>query len=86
MNSAAPAERGEASAFSWSFLVNREIGHDCTPNEVFLIGNIGSSGATTGLARSHKTTDMEDGKDSEDARFVDGLELHGDGQTKSVSS
>ena len=71
MNSATPAERGKTSAFSWNFLVNCEIGHDCTPNEVFPIGNIGSPGATTGLVRSHKTTDMEDGMDSEDVRFVD---------------
>ena len=47
-------------------------------HEVFLIGKIGSSGATMELARYHLTTDLEDGKDSEDVRFVDQLDLDGD--------
>jgi hypothetical protein len=47
--------------------------------EVFLIGRMGSSAAITELARYHKTTDLEDGKDSENVRFVDQLDLDGDG-------
>ncbi len=53
-------------------------------HEVFLIGKVDSSGATTELARYHKTTDLEDGKDSEDVRFVDQLDLDGDGTDEIV--
>jgi hypothetical protein len=53
-------------------------------HEVFLIGKLDSSGATTQLARYHKTTDLEDGKDSEDLRFVDQLDLDGDGTDEIV--
>jgi hypothetical protein len=53
-------------------------------HEVFLIGKLDSSGATTELARYHKTTDLEDGKDSEDVRFVDQLDLDGDGTDEIV--
>jgi hypothetical protein len=52
--------------------------------EVFLVGNLNGSGATTELARYHKTTDLEDGKDSEDMRFVDQLRLDGDGTDEIV--
>lgn len=53
-------------------------------HEVFLIGKLDSSGATTELARYHKTTDLEDGKDSEHVRFVDQLDLDGDGTDEIV--
>jgi hypothetical protein len=53
-------------------------------HEVFLIGKIATSEATTELARYHKTTDLEDGKDSEDVRFVDQLDLDGDGTDEIV--
>jgi hypothetical protein len=53
-------------------------------HEVFLIGKLDSSGATTELARYHKTTDLEDGTDSEDMRFVDQLDLDGDGTDETV--
>jgi hypothetical protein len=53
-------------------------------HEVFLVGKLDSSGATTELARYHKTTDLEDGKDSEDIRFVDQLDLDGDGTDEIV--
>jgi hypothetical protein len=53
-------------------------------HEVFLIGKLDSSGATTELARYHKTTDLEDGMDSEDVRFVDQLDLDGDGTDEIV--
>ncbi|HKM89713.1 MAG TPA: hypothetical protein VJX29_03785 [Candidatus Acidoferrales bacterium] len=53
-------------------------------HEVFLIGKLDSSGATTELARYHKTTDLEDGKDSENVRFVDQLDLDGDGTDEIV--
>ena len=53
-------------------------------HEVFLIGKLDSSGAATELARYHKTTDLEDGKDSEDMRFVDQLDLDGDGTDEIV--
>ena len=53
-------------------------------HEVFLIGKLDSSGATTELARYHKTTDLEDGTDSEDMRFVDQLDLDGDGTDEIV--
>jgi hypothetical protein len=53
-------------------------------HEVFLIGKLDSSGATTELARYHKTTDLEDGTDSADVRFVDQLDLNGDGTDEIV--
>ncbi len=53
-------------------------------HEVFLIGKIDGSGATAELARYHKTTDLEDGKDSENVRFVDQLDLDGDGTDEIV--
>ena len=43
-----------------------------------------SSEATTELARYHKTTDIEDGKDGQDVRFVDQLDLDGDGTDEIV--
>jgi len=55
-------------------LVTKTARHD-----VFLIARIAESAATTEFARYHKTTDLEDGKDSEDVRFVDQLDLDGDG-------
>ena len=61
------------------FVQTKSVGY-----EVFLIGKIGSSGATTEFARYHKTTDLEDGKDSEDVRFVDQLDLDGDGTDEIV--
>jgi hypothetical protein len=53
-------------------------------HEVFLIGKLDSSGATTELARYHKTTDLEEGTDSENMRFVDQLDLDGDGTDEIV--
>jgi hypothetical protein len=53
-------------------------------HEVFLIGKLDSSGATTELARYHKTTDLADGMDSEDVRFVDQLDLDSDGTDEIV--
>jgi hypothetical protein len=55
-------------------LVTKTARHD-----VFLIAKITESEATAEFARYHKTTDLEDGKDSEDVRFVDQLDLDGDG-------
>jgi len=55
-------------------LVTKTARHD-----VFLIARIAESAATSEFARYHKTTDLEDGKDSEDVRFVDQLDLDGDG-------
>jgi len=55
-------------------LVTKSAGH-----EVFLIAKIIESAATAEFIRYHKTTDLEDGKDSEDVRFVDQLDLDGDG-------
>jgi hypothetical protein len=48
-------------------------------HQVFLVGKIGSSGGTTELACYHKTKDMKDGMDDEGHRFVDQLDLDGDG-------
>ena len=48
-------------------------------HDVFLIAKIADSAATVEFARYHKTTDLEDGKDSEDVRFVDQLDLDSDG-------
>jgi len=53
-------------------------------HELFLIGKLDTSGATTELARYHKTTDLEEGTDSEDVRFVDQLDLDGDGTDEIV--
>jgi len=47
--------------------------------DVFLIAKIVESSATAEFARYHKTSDLEDGTDSEDVRFVDQLDLDGDG-------
>lgn len=55
-------------------LVTKTARHD-----VFLIARITESEATAEFARYHKTTDLEDGKDSEDVRLVDQLDLDGDG-------
>ena len=48
-------------------------------HRVFLIVGIVSDNATTELADYHRTTDLEDGKDSLGLRFVDQLDLDGDG-------
>ncbi|HEV7514310.1 MAG TPA: hypothetical protein VGO27_21625 [Candidatus Acidoferrum sp.] len=53
-------------------------------HEIFLLVRLASSGATTELARYHKTADIEDGKDSEEVRFVDQLDLDGDGMDEIV--
>ena len=55
-------------------LVTKSAGHD-----VFLIAKIAESAATVEFARYHKTTDLEDGQDSENVSFVDQLDLDGDG-------
>ena len=52
-------------------------------HEVFLIGKLDGAGATIELAR-HTTTDLDDGKNSEDVRFVDQLDLDGDGTDEIV--
>lgn len=48
-------------------------------HDVFLIAKIGESSAKSEFVRYHETTDLEDGMDSEDVRFVDQLDLDGDG-------
>lgn len=48
-------------------------------HEIFLIGRVTSSTPATELARYHKTTDLEDGKDSQNVQFVDQLDLDNDG-------
>jgi hypothetical protein len=53
-------------------------------HEVFLIGKLDSVSPTSELARYHKTTYLEDEKDSEDVRFVDQLDLDGDGTDEIV--
>jgi hypothetical protein len=53
-------------------------------HEIFLVAMMASSGATMELARYHKTMDIEDGKDAEDVRFVDQLDLDGDGTDEIV--
>jgi hypothetical protein len=61
------------------FLEARDAVH-----QVFLIGRLYASGATAELARYHKTTDLEDGTDSEDVRLVDQLDFDGDGTDEVV--
>ncbi len=56
------------------FLLVKGVRH-----EVFLIAKMTASEATAELARYHKTTDLEDGTGSENVRFVDQLDLDGDG-------
>lgn len=53
-------------------------------HEVFLIGKLKDSSTETELARYHKTTDLQDGKDSEGYRFKDQLDLDGDGTDEIV--
>ena len=53
-------------------------------HEVFLIGKIDASGATTELAHYHKTTDLLEGTDSEYVRLVDQLDFDGDGTDEIV--
>jgi hypothetical protein len=53
-------------------------------HQVFLIGRIGSSGPRAELARYHKTEDKEYGTDREGDRFVDQLDLDGDGTDEIV--
>jgi hypothetical protein len=55
-----------------------------TGHGVFLIGRLDRSGATTELARYHKTTELEEGTDSESVRFVEQLDLDGDGTDEIV--
>jgi hypothetical protein len=55
-------------------LVTKGARHD-----VFLIAKIVESSARAEFARYHETSDLEDGKDSEDVSFVDQLDLDGDG-------
>jgi hypothetical protein len=51
-------------------------------HQIFLVAML--AGATTELTRYHKTTDIEDGKDAQDIRFVDQLDLDGDGTDEIV--
>jgi len=53
-------------------------------HEVFLIGRVNGSAATTELARYHKTTDLQDGTGSEGVRLVDQLDFDGDGTDEIV--
>jgi hypothetical protein len=53
-------------------------------HEVFLVGKLDGSGATAELARYHKTTDLTEGTDAESVRFVDQLDLDGDGTDEIV--
>ena len=53
-------------------------------HELFLIAKLGDPQAAPELASYHKTTDLEDGKDSQDVRFVDQLDLDGDGTDEIV--
>jgi hypothetical protein len=53
-------------------------------HEIFLVAKMASSGDTMELARYHKTTDIEDGKDAQYVRFVDQLDLDGDGTDEIV--
>jgi hypothetical protein len=53
-------------------------------HQVFLVGKIGDSGATVEMARHHKTEDKEYGTDREGDRFVDQLDLDGDGTDEIV--
>ena len=53
-------------------------------HQIFLVAMMASSEATTELVRYHKTTDIEDGKDGQDVRFVDQLDLDGDGTDEIV--
>ena len=48
-------------------------------HEVFSISALGDSSGATGISRYHKMTDLEDGTDYEGYRFVDQLDLDGDG-------
>ncbi len=48
-------------------------------HRVFLVIGIARDSATTELVEYHRTTDLEDGKDSLGLRFVDQLDLDGDG-------
>lgn len=51
-------------------------------HQIFLVAMM--AGATTELTRYHKTTDIQDGKDAQDVRFVDQLDLDGDGTDEIV--
>ena len=55
-----------------------------TRHELFPIGRVNGSAATTELARYHKTTDLQGGTDSEDVRLVDQLDFDGDGTDEIV--
>ena len=53
-------------------------------HNVFFIGQNANSGATSEFARYHKTTDVEEGTDSEYVGFVNQLDLDGDGTDEIV--
>jgi hypothetical protein len=61
------------------FLEQKGVRH-----EIFLIAKIADSKSTIELARYHQTTDIEDGTDSEDVRFVDQLDFDSDGTDEIV--
>ena len=52
--------------------------------ELFLIAKLDGSNSSTEFARYHLMKDVEDGMDSEDYRFVDQLDLDGDGTDEIV--
>jgi hypothetical protein len=52
--------------------------------EVFLIAKLDGTSASTEFARYHLMKDVEDGTDSENYRFVDQLDLDGDGTDEIV--
>jgi hypothetical protein len=53
-------------------------------HEVFLLGRLDGSSAVTELARYHKTTDVQEGTDGQGYRFVDQLDMDGDGTDEIV--
>ena len=53
-------------------------------HQVFLVAKVGNSGASVEMVRYHKTEDKEDGIDGEGDRFVDQLDLDGDGTDEIV--
>ncbi|HJZ64329.1 MAG TPA: hypothetical protein VKD70_08430 [Candidatus Acidoferrum sp.] len=67
-----------------SLVANVFIKTKARVHELFLIGKLDGTDASTEFTRYHLTKDVEDGMDSEDYRFVDQLDLDGDGTDEIV--
>lgn len=72
-------QSSSVSLIGYAFIKTKTAVH-----EVFLIANLETPNPSVEFTRYHVTKDVEDGKDSENYRFVDQLDLDGDGTDEIV--